>query len=147
MKAKSVNRREFLRLAAIGAAATVAASCAPKATPVPTAAPKAEAPKAEEKPTEAPKATAAPKATDAPKATEAPTAAEPATLTGELESFSWWTSGGEVEALNAIYAIYNRLYPDVKINNAALAGGQGQGGNMKALLETRMLGNQPPDSC
>jgi len=141
MKVKSVNRREFLRLAAIGAAATVAASCAPKATPVPTAAPKAEA-----KPTEAPKATEAPQATAAPKATEAPKAAEPAKLTGELEIFSWWTSGGEVEALNAIYAIYNRLYPDVKINNAALAGGQGQGGNMKALLETRMLGNQPPDS-
>jgi len=67
-------------------------------------------------------------------------------LSGELEIFSWWTSGGEVEALNAIYAIYNRLYPNVKINNAALAGGQGQGGNMKALLETRMLGGEPPDS-
>jgi glucose/mannose transport system substrate-binding protein len=65
---------------------------------------------------------------------------------GELEIFSWWTAGGEVEALNALYAIYNREYPGVEVVNAALAGGQGQGGNMKALLETRMLGGEPPDS-
>jgi len=65
---------------------------------------------------------------------------------GELEIFSWWTSGGEVEALNAVYAIFSEEYPNVTINNAALAGGQGQGGNMKALLETRMMGGEPPDS-
>ncbi|MGI6366989.1 MAG: ABC transporter substrate-binding protein [Anaerolineae bacterium] len=65
---------------------------------------------------------------------------------GELEIFSWWTSGGEVEALNAVYDIFKAAYPEVTINNAALAGGQGQGGNMKALLETRMLGGEPPDS-
>lgn len=65
---------------------------------------------------------------------------------GTLEIFSWWTSGGEVEALNAIYEIYSEQYPDVEIVNAALAGGQGQGGNMKALLETRMMGGEPPDS-
>ncbi|MBV7328589.1 ABC transporter substrate-binding protein [Chloroflexi bacterium TSY] len=65
---------------------------------------------------------------------------------GTLEIFSWWTSGGEVEALEAIYEIFSEQYPDVTIENAALAGGQGQGGNMKALLETRMLGGEPPDS-
>jgi glucose/mannose transport system substrate-binding protein len=65
---------------------------------------------------------------------------------GQLEIFSWWTSGGEVEALNALYAIFSREYPNVEVVNAALAGGQGQGGNMKALLETRMLGGEPPDS-
>lgn len=65
---------------------------------------------------------------------------------GELEIFSWWTSGGEVEALQAVYDIYSEKYPDVEIENAALAGGQGQGGNMKALLETRMMGGEPPDS-
>jgi len=64
----------------------------------------------------------------------------------QLEIFSWWTSGGEVEALNAIYAIYSEKFPDVEIVNAALTGGAGQGGNMKALLETRMQGGQPPDS-
>jgi glucose/mannose transport system substrate-binding protein len=65
---------------------------------------------------------------------------------GQLEIFSWWTSGGEVEALNAIYEIYKGQHPDVEIVNAALTGGAGQGGNMKALLETRMQGGQPPDS-
>ncbi|MEZ4656876.1 MAG: ABC transporter substrate-binding protein [Caldilineaceae bacterium] len=64
----------------------------------------------------------------------------------QLEIFSWWTSGGEVEALNALYEIYSAEYPDVEIVNAALAGGAGQGGNMKALLETRMIGGEPPDS-
>ena len=65
---------------------------------------------------------------------------------GQLEIFSWWTSGGEVEALNAIYEIYKAKNPGVEIVNAALTGGAGQGGNMKALLETRMQGGQPPDS-
>ncbi len=69
-----------------------------------------------------------------------------AEATGELEIFSWWTSGGEVEALQAIYDIFSAEYPNVTIENAALASGQGQGGNMKALLETRMLGGEPPDS-
>ncbi|MEZ4710867.1 MAG: ABC transporter substrate-binding protein [Caldilineaceae bacterium] len=64
----------------------------------------------------------------------------------QLEIFSWWTSGGEVEALNALYEIFSAEYPDVEIVNAALAGGAGQGGNMKALLETRMIGGEPPDS-
>lgn len=63
-----------------------------------------------------------------------------------MEIFSWWTSGGEVEALQAVYDIFSEQYPDVTIENAALASGQGQGGNMKALLETRMLGGEPPDS-
>jgi glucose/mannose transport system substrate-binding protein len=65
---------------------------------------------------------------------------------GKLEIFSWWTSGGEVEALQAEYDILLEQHPNIEIENAALASGQGQGGNMKALLETRMMGNEPPDS-
>ncbi len=64
----------------------------------------------------------------------------------ELEIFSWWTSGGEVEALNALYAVFSEEYPNIKVVNAALSGGAGQGGNMKAVLETRMQGGEPPDS-
>jgi glucose/mannose transport system substrate-binding protein len=91
----------------------------------------------------------APVASEAGAAEEAPAQeamAEEAAAGGELEIFSWWTSGGEVEALNALYEIYGEKYPDVEIVNAALAGGAGQGGNMKALLETRMMGGEPPDS-
>jgi glucose/mannose transport system substrate-binding protein len=65
---------------------------------------------------------------------------------GNLEIFSWWTSAGEVEALDALYAIFKGQYPDVNIINAALAGGAGAGGNMKAVLQTRMLAGNPPDS-
>jgi len=83
----------------------------------------------------------------APAVSEGGAAAESAPEdAGELEIFSWWTSGGEVEALNALYEIYSAEYPNVEIVNAALAGGAGQGGNMKALLETRMMGGEPPDS-
>jgi glucose/mannose transport system substrate-binding protein len=71
---------------------------------------------------------------------------EPAAAGGKLEIFSWWTSGGEVEALNALYDIYKKKYPSVEVVNAALAGGAGAGGNMKAVLKTRMLGGDPPDS-
>jgi glucose/mannose transport system substrate-binding protein len=111
-----VNRRDFMRLTAFGAGAAALAACA------------------------------APGAAPAAPAAPAASAGEAAAAGGQLEIFSWWTSGGEVEALNAIYDIFSERYPGVEIVNAALAGGAGQGGNMKALLETRMMGGQPPDS-
>jgi glucose/mannose transport system substrate-binding protein len=118
MSQASMNRRRFLQLSALGAGGALLAACAAPAAP--GAAPAAGTPAA------AGEAAAA----DA----------------GALEIFSWWTSGGEVEALNALYAIFSERYPEVTIENAALSGGAGQGGNMKALLETRMMGGQPPDS-
>ncbi len=65
-------------------------------------------------------------------------------LSGKLEIFSWWTAGGEAEGLNALFDLYHKLYPDVKIINATVAGGAGT--NAKAVLKTRMLGGDPPDS-
>lgn len=65
---------------------------------------------------------------------------------GKLEIFSWWTSGGEVEALNALYNIYKAKWPKVEIINSAIAGGTSSGGDMKAVLQTRMMGGNPPDS-
>ena len=119
MSISALTRRQFLKIAGFGAGGALLAACAAPAAP--GAAP------------------AAPAAGDA-----APAAA--ASGENALEIFSWWTSGGEVEALNALYEIYSEQYPDVEIQNAALAGGAGQGGNMKALLETRMMGGEPPDS-
>jgi glucose/mannose transport system substrate-binding protein len=69
-----------------------------------------------------------------------------AAAAGKLEIFSWWTAPGEVEALDALYAAFKTAYPDVEVINAALAGGAGPGGNMKAVLQTRLLAGQPPDS-
>jgi glucose/mannose transport system substrate-binding protein len=65
---------------------------------------------------------------------------------GKLEIFSWWTSPGEVEALDALYKVYKAQHPAVEIINAAISGGAGAGGNAKAALKTRMLGNDVPDS-
>ncbi len=65
---------------------------------------------------------------------------------GKLEIFSWWTAPGEVEALQALWDVFNEQNPGVQTVNAALAGGAGAGGNMKAVLQTRMLAGQPPDS-
>lgn len=61
-----------------------------------------------------------------------------------LEIFSWWTGGGEEEGLLALFDLFNKYYPDIQIINAAVAGGAGT--NAKAVLKTRMLGGNPPDS-
>ncbi len=83
----------------------------------------------------------------APAAEPAAGAGAAAADAGKLEIFSWWTAGGEVEGLQALFDIYARDYPGVEIINAALAAqGAGQGGEMKALLETRMIGGDPPES-
>jgi glucose/mannose transport system substrate-binding protein len=88
--------------------------------------------------------TPAPVPTEAPTAAEAaqPAAAEP--TGGQLEIFSWWTAGGEAEGLNAMYKVYNEMYPGVEIVNATVAGGAGS--NAKAVLATRMQAGDPPDS-
>jgi len=63
---------------------------------------------------------------------------------GDLEIFSWWTGGGEAAGLEALIARFSELYPDVNIVNAAVAGGSGV--NARAVLTTRMLGGDPPDT-
>jgi glucose/mannose transport system substrate-binding protein len=63
---------------------------------------------------------------------------------GRLEIFSWWTTGGEAAGLNALFNMYKAQNPGVEIVNATVAGGAGS--NAKAVLKTRMLGGDPPDS-
>ena len=114
---KQMNRRAFLKFSALSASAIALAACA-----APGAAPAAPA---------AGEGAAAPAAAGA----------------SQLEIFSWWTAGGEVEGLNKLFEIYKRDNPGVEVINAAVAAqGAGQGGEMKALLETRMLGGDPPES-
>jgi glucose/mannose transport system substrate-binding protein len=60
-----------------------------------------------------------------------------------LEIFSWW-AGDEGPALEALIREYNRLYPDVQVINSTVTGGSGV--NARAVLKTRMLGGDPPDS-
>ncbi|MEW6421078.1 MAG: ABC transporter substrate-binding protein [Deinococcota bacterium] len=66
-----------------------------------------------------------------------------AAAAGKLEIFSWW-SGDEGPALNALLKLYRQKYPGVNVVNATVAGGAGT--NAKAVLKTRMLGGDPPDS-
>jgi glucose/mannose transport system substrate-binding protein len=64
-------------------------------------------------------------------------------LSGELEIFSWW-AGDEGPALEALIALYNEQNPGVEVINATVTGGSGT--NARAVLKTRMLGGDPPDS-
>lgn len=118
---KQLNRREFLKLGALVAGGAALASCAPAPAPAP----------------------AAPAAPAAQKPAEP---AKPAAGAQKLEIFSWWTSGGEIEALNGLFEVYKKRYPGVEIVNAAIAGGTSSGGDMKAVLQTRMMGGDPPES-
>ncbi len=65
-------------------------------------------------------------------------------VSGDLEIYSWWTGGGEAAGLDALIARYSEMYPDVNVINSAVAGGSGV--NAKAVLVTRMLGGNPPDT-
>ncbi|HEY6041537.1 MAG TPA: ABC transporter substrate-binding protein [Anaerolineae bacterium] len=90
-------------------------------------------------------AACAPAATPAPAATSAP-AAKPTTgaASGKLEIFSWWTTGGEAAGLAGMFDLYKKQNPGIDIINATVAGGAGS--NAQAVLKTRMLGGDPPDS-
>jgi glucose/mannose transport system substrate-binding protein len=64
-------------------------------------------------------------------------------LSGQLEIFSWW-AGDEGPALEALIALYSSMYPNVEVINATVTGGAGVAA--RAVLKTRMLGGNPPDS-
>ncbi len=66
-------------------------------------------------------------------------------LSGDLEIFSWWTTGGEAAGLQALFKLYPSQCPgNVNIVNSTVAGGGGA--NARQVLTTRMLGNDPPGS-
>ena len=61
----------------------------------------------------------------------------------QLEIFSWW-AGDEGPALEALIEQFNADHPDIEVINATVTGGAGV--NARAVLKTRMLGGDPPDS-
>ena len=91
-----------------------------------------EAPEKKEAPAPAAKAEA-----------EAPAPAPAPVKGNDLEIFSWW-AGDEGPALQALIDIYKAQNPSVNVINATVTGGSGV--NAKAVLKTRMLGGEPPDS-
>src|SRR5260370_42498038 len=60
----------------------------------------------------------------------------------KLEVFSWWTSGGEAAALDALFNSYKKQYAGVEIVNATVAGGGGS--ECLPLFDTRLSGGDPP---
>jgi len=65
-----------------------------------------------------------------------------AAASGKLEVFSWWTSGSENAALQALFKATNAANPNVDIVNAAVAGGAGT--NAQQVLATRLSAHDIP---
>ncbi len=62
----------------------------------------------------------------------------------KLEVFSWWTSGGEAAALDALFTTYKKQYSGAGIINATVAGGGGSAA--RPVLQTRLAVGNPPDT-
>ncbi len=62
----------------------------------------------------------------------------------EFEIFTWWASGGEAAGLQGMVDVFNAENPDTEFINASVAGGAGV--NAKAVLQSRLDANEPPDS-
>jgi glucose/mannose transport system substrate-binding protein len=62
----------------------------------------------------------------------------------QVEVYSWWTGPGEEDGLRAMVSDFQHRYPGIRFINAAVSGGAGS--NAKAILATRLLANDPPDS-
>jgi glucose/mannose transport system substrate-binding protein len=69
--------------------------------------------------------------------------ASPAPAQEKLEIFSWW-AGDEGPALKALIDRFTALNPGIEAVNSTVTGGSGV--NARAVLKTRMLGGDPPDS-
>src|SRR5262245_25676525 len=75
----------------------------------------------------------------------APVLGSPAgTRAGQVEIYSWWTGPGEEDGLRAMVADFQARNPGVHVVNAAVSGGAGS--NAKAILASRLLAGDPPDS-
>jgi glucose/mannose transport system substrate-binding protein len=62
----------------------------------------------------------------------------------QLEVFSWWTSGGEAAALDALFNVYKKREAGVEVINATVAGGAGSAA--RPVLQARLAGGNPPDT-
>jgi len=62
----------------------------------------------------------------------------------KVEVFSWWTSGSEAAALNTVFATFRQQNPQIELVNSAIAGGGGSAA--RPVLQTRLVGNNPPDT-
>jgi glucose/mannose transport system substrate-binding protein len=93
-----------------------------------------------------------PPPTPAVTATATATATSTATVTATatsteaplLEIYHWWTSGGEMAAINALVKVFNEKYPDIAVLQSPIAGGAGF--VMKAAMKSLVLAGEAPDA-
>ena len=121
--ARKISRRDFLKVGALGAAATVVAGCGPAAT--------------------ATQAPAAPAATTAPDVnpTEAPPTAVPPKKPVTLD-FQAWGDNADLPAWEKFVQMYTERNPHVKINYSPVAD---PNANFYQQLQTSIAGGTPPD--
>src|SRR2546423_2518841 len=62
----------------------------------------------------------------------------------QVEVYSWWTGPGEEDGLRAMIGDFEAKNHGVHVVNAAVSGGAGS--NAKAILASRLLADDPPDS-
>jgi len=63
---------------------------------------------------------------------------------GQVEIYSWWTGPGEEDGLHAMVGDFEARNRGVHVVSAAVSGGAGS--NAKAILASRLLAGDPPDS-
>jgi glucose/mannose transport system substrate-binding protein len=63
-------------------------------------------------------------------------------VSGSIEIFSWWTSGDEVAALNALIDVHEAKYPKTTVTNLAEA----LADEARPRLQQRMSDGSPPDT-
>jgi len=64
----------------------------------------------------------------------------------KLEVFSWWTSGGEAAALQALFDTYKKMSPSTEIINATVAGGAGTAARLSSRLACKARIRPTPGS-
>ncbi|WP_256257322.1 ABC transporter substrate-binding protein [Nonomuraea pusilla] len=62
----------------------------------------------------------------------------------QVEVFSWWTGPGEADGLQAMKKIFEERNPNYTFFDAAVAGGSGD--KAKALLQSKLQADTPPDT-
>jgi glucose/mannose transport system substrate-binding protein len=64
------------------------------------------------------------------------------TVSGQVEIFSWWVTGGEQSALTALTTLYTNMYPATMVINSAAANSS----TAQSTLQTRLQAGDPPDA-
>ncbi|MBN1837441.1 MAG: carbohydrate ABC transporter substrate-binding protein [Spirochaetales bacterium] len=62
----------------------------------------------------------------------------------ELIVYHWWTAGGEKEAIDAVFEVFAKKHPEIRIVENPVSGGGG--GVMRGQIKTMVMAGQSPDT-